>query len=93
MRLTNNAAVTATAIPAAAADTPPVNIPTNPSFLTAFITPSASVPPKPTIGTVMPELANFLIGANRPTAPKKTPIETNRVNIRDGVILVRKIRS
>lgn len=54
---------TAAPIPVAVAANPPVKIPITPDEETEFITPLASVLPKPMIGTVAPAFPNSTKGS------------------------------
>ena len=81
----------ATLMPAATAVIAPDKTPNIPNLSTPSKAPFTSPAPKPVIGTVIPDPANFLMGSNQPTTCRIAPITTNETKIRAGVQLVFKI--
>ena len=75
-KLAARPATMAAVIPPAAAFSPPVKMPRNPSFVTASFTPLARRLPKPVSGTDAPAHANSMSFGYTPTAPKRTPTTT-----------------
>lgn len=71
---------------------PPLNIPINPSSLTAFLMPSHRVYPKPHKGTVAPAPAKSINGLYTPRTPATTPRQTSNTMILPGSSFVRSIR-
>ena len=78
-------ATTAAVTPPAAAVSPPVKMPIQPSEATASRTPLASVWPKPVRGTVAPAPPHWARGSYSPRALSSTPTTTYPVRMRAGV--------